>query len=143
MRLWSLNATYLDSKGLVAVWREGLLALHVLSGKTRGYTHHPQLRRFKQHTAPVTAIAYYLHQIVDEADARGYKFDRLKLPSRLEVEKIPVTLGQLEYERQHLSKKLAVRDPSRVARIASDATLVPHPLFSVRKGPIEEWEVIL
>jgi hypothetical protein len=30
MRLWSLHPKYLDTKGLVALWREGLLALSVL-----------------------------------------------------------------------------------------------------------------
>lgn len=43
MRLWSIHPRYLDVKGLLAVWREGLLAHAVLSGQTRGYTHHPQL----------------------------------------------------------------------------------------------------
>ena len=37
MRLWSLRPKYLDSQGLVALWREGLLAQAVLRGKTRGY----------------------------------------------------------------------------------------------------------
>jgi len=143
MRLWSLNASYLDTKGLLAVWREGLLALHVLSGKTKGYTHHPQLRRFQKHANPIEAIAFYLHQIADEADVRGYNFNRLKLPTRKEVEKIPVTVGQLEYERQHLSKKLEVRDPSRLAKLASNTELISHPLFTVCEGPIAEWEVIL
>ena len=32
MRLWSLSPRYLDVKGLVAVWREGLLADAVLLG---------------------------------------------------------------------------------------------------------------
>ena len=32
MRLWSLHPCYLDPAGLVAVWREGLLARAVLRG---------------------------------------------------------------------------------------------------------------
>ena len=47
MRLWSLHPKYLDSKGLVALWREGLLARAVLKGETTGYKNHPQLDRFK------------------------------------------------------------------------------------------------
>jgi hypothetical protein len=43
MRLWSLHPQYLDPQGLVALWREALLAQAVLRGKTRGYKHHPQL----------------------------------------------------------------------------------------------------
>jgi len=31
MRLWSLHPRYLDAKGLVALWREGLLAQKVLA----------------------------------------------------------------------------------------------------------------
>jgi hypothetical protein len=43
MRLWSLHPQYLDPAGLVAVWREGLLARAVFAGQTTGYKHHPQL----------------------------------------------------------------------------------------------------
>ena len=79
MRLWSLHPRYLDTKGLLAVWREGLLAQKVLKGQTKGYTHHPQLKRFKECKAPLRAIASYLHVICDEADTRGYAFQRNKL----------------------------------------------------------------
>jgi hypothetical protein len=41
MRLWSLHPKYLDSKGLVALWREALLAKAVLNEKTKGYKNHP------------------------------------------------------------------------------------------------------
>ena len=37
MRLWTLHPKYLDPQGLVALWREALLARAVLQGKTRGY----------------------------------------------------------------------------------------------------------
>jgi len=37
MRLWSIHPSYLDRQGLLAVWREGLLALKVLKGETIGY----------------------------------------------------------------------------------------------------------
>jgi len=46
MRIWSLHPKYLDTKGLVALWRDALLARHVLQGKTTGYKNHPQLNRF-------------------------------------------------------------------------------------------------
>ena len=48
MRLWSVHPKYLDSKGLVALWREALLAKQVLEGGTKGYRNHPQLDRFKK-----------------------------------------------------------------------------------------------
>jgi hypothetical protein len=45
MRLWSVHPKYLDARGLVALWREGLLAQAVLRGRTSGYVRHPQLRK--------------------------------------------------------------------------------------------------
>jgi hypothetical protein len=45
MRLWSLHPSLLDAKGLVALWREALLAQKVLQGGTTGSRFHPQLQR--------------------------------------------------------------------------------------------------
>ena len=67
MRLWSLHPKYLDTKGLVALWREGLLARKVLQGQTRGYKYHPQLERFKNHNKPVNAIDTYLLHVYNES----------------------------------------------------------------------------
>ena len=53
MRLWSIHPKYLDTKGLLAVWREALLAKKVLENKTKGYKNHPQLERFKQQNDPL------------------------------------------------------------------------------------------
>ncbi|MDI3502728.1 MAG: hypothetical protein PWR13_285 [Archaeoglobi archaeon] len=41
MRLWSIHSKYLDAKGLVAVWREGLLAKKYWKEKLKdtGITH--------------------------------------------------------------------------------------------------------
>ena len=36
MRLWSVHPQHLDVRGLVALWREGLLARKVLLGETNG-----------------------------------------------------------------------------------------------------------
>lgn len=46
MRIWSVHPSLLDAKGLVACWRETLLAQKVLQGLTKGYKNHPQLDRF-------------------------------------------------------------------------------------------------
>ena len=73
MRLWTVHPQYLDTKGLLAAWREGLLAQKVLRGKTRGYTRHPQLRRFQKRKAPIETIARYLTELVNEAERRGYR----------------------------------------------------------------------
>jgi hypothetical protein len=60
MRLWTLHPQHLDVRGLVALWREALLAQKVLQGRTRGYKHHPQLWRFLACADPVAAVATYL-----------------------------------------------------------------------------------
>ena len=75
MRLWSLDPALLDRQGLVACWREALLAQAVLLGRTAGYTAHPQLERFRAHPDPTAAISAYLHGVRDEATRRGYQFD--------------------------------------------------------------------
>ena len=79
MRLWSVHPRYLDARGLVALWREALLAKAVLGGRTKGYRQHPQLTRFRAHPAPRLAINAYLQAIHEEATARGYHFDRRKI----------------------------------------------------------------
>jgi hypothetical protein len=79
MRIWSIHPRYLDSKGLVALWREGLLAQKVLQGATKGYVNHPQLIRFRKTENPVGAVADYLRFVADEAESRGYRFDRGKI----------------------------------------------------------------
>src|SRR6516225_6584548 len=105
MRLWTLHPKYLDAKGLVALWREGLLARAVLKGATKGYRHHPQLERFRAHALPLAAINTYLRAVAVEAERRGYSFDRRKIgPGRPGIT-LCATQGQLTYEWQHLRRK--------------------------------------
>jgi hypothetical protein len=142
MRLWSLHPKYLDTKGLVACWREGLLARKVLLGETRGYRNHPQLERFRRGADPVALIDRYLHKIADEGQRRGYKFDRDKLePERPgSRSRLKVTKGQLIYELRHLRSKLAVRDPDSHRIISELHVPLAHPLFRMVPGEIEPWE---
>lgn len=140
MRLWSLHPEYLDRAGLVALWREGLLAQAVLRGETRGYRHHPQLERFREQRDPVRAIAAYLHRVADEADARGYSFDRAKLPRIRGQVRIDVTRGQLLFEWQHLRTKLRIRDPIRYRELRRVADPAAHPSFTLVDGPVAGWE---
>jgi hypothetical protein len=140
MRLWSLHPKYLDAKGLVALWREGLLAYAVLRGQTRGYKHHPQLERFRNHRQPVAAIRTYLHFVCDEAEKRGYRFDRSKLGRRLSVTKIGVTTRQLQYELEHLKRKLRRRDRAKYAAIRRLRTPDCHRMFKRMRGGVESWE---
>ncbi len=142
MRLWSLHPAYLDARGLVALWREGLLAQKVLAGQTRGYRHHPQLQRFRSTDMPLAAIATYLEAVADEADRRAYRFDRSRLkPDRTGI-KLELTDGQLAYETAHLRDKLKLRSPGDHERLQALLQPRPHPLFALVKGDIEPWEKI-
>ena len=106
MRIWSIHPGYLDSRGLVALWREGLLAQNVLRGNTKGYKDHPQLMRFKNTGDPIGSIATYLKYVADEADRRGYNFNRSKIASRRNKNSIIVTSGQVDYEFKHLESMI-------------------------------------
>jgi hypothetical protein len=140
MRLWSLHPKYLDRQGLLALWREALLAQAVLRGRTRGYTRHPQLERFACHASPRLAINAYLAAVHAEATSRGYAFDRNKIGPVRAVEPIVVTRGQLACEWQHLLAKLSARDPSRFERLHAVSDPQCHPLFRPRPGPVASWE---
>lgn len=139
MRLWTLHPRYLDRQGLLALWREGLLARAVLRGETRGYRSHPQLERFRGHAAPERAIDAYLGAVQLEAAARGYVFDRSKLGPVLPVEAIVASEGQLEFEWQHLMRKLAVRNPTLLERWRDEEPQC-HPIFAMAPGPVASWE---
>lgn len=141
MRIWSLHPQYLDARGLVALWRETLLAQKVLQGGTRGYRHHPQLERFKAQADPVAAVAAYLLEVWNEADRRGYHFDRDKIAVPPSRRKIPVTIGQLAYEWDHLQAKLESRDRAKWQANKAEAEIRPHPLFERVQGEVEGWEV--
>ncbi len=141
MRLWSIHPKYLDSKGLVALWREALLAQKVLAGQTRGYTRHPQLIRFRAARHPEKAIALYLHAICDEADRREYRFDRTKINSRPRTRlELTVTRGQIQFETNHLLHKLKIRNPELHGKFLQVKRIQAHPLFRIIPGDPEPWE---
>ena len=142
MRLWSLHPRYLDAKGIVALWREGLLAQAVLAGQTRGYRHHPQLDRFRACADPAGAIAAYLAEVCAEATRRGYHFDAGKVPAHRWQGKLDVSRGQMDYEWSHLKAKLARRDPERLESLADLTRPQAHPLFRIVPGGIADWEVV-
>ncbi len=142
MRIWSLHPQYLDTKGLVALWRETLLAKHVLEGKTKGYKNHPQLDRFKARPDPVNAINAYLAEVFHEAERRWYAFDREKIQWDFTEEILTVTEWQTSYETRHLLSKLSTRDPQRYSELKNQKNLTPHSLFHIIPGEVESWEVI-
>jgi|SRR5436190_5186783 len=143
MRIWSIHPKYLDSKGLVALWRETLLAKHVLEGKTKGYKNHPQLNRFKNSKFPVDSINHYLAIIHKEATNRQYMFDKSKVNWDFKRRSLIVTSGQIKYETQHLLKKLKSRDPDKFRELKKQKFFEPHPLFKIIEGEIEKWEIVI
>jgi hypothetical protein len=142
MRLWSVHPKHLDTKGLVALWREALLAKHVLEGKTVGYLNHPQLNRFKQAKNPGEAINQYLSHVYEEATLRGYNFNKDKIDWGFNPSKLNLTTGQLKYETTHLLSKLKIRDTKRYKELSIESEIKPHPLFKLIEGDIEAWEMV-
>jgi len=142
LRLWSLHPQYLDTVGLVALWREALLAQKVLKGKTKGFVNHPQLKRFKNHPHPKPAISAYLKGVWEESKRRGYNFDKGKISSKASTKKMRVTRGQIEYELKILRKKLKKRNPSKYKELLSMKRIKCHPFCQIKEGPIEDWEKI-
>lgn len=142
MRLWSLHPQYLDSAGLNASWREGLLAKNVLLGNTKGYTNHPQLIRFKNSPDPNLYIDAFLTEIYKEAARRNFSYSKEKIRMIDNISPIPVTKGQLEYEYEHLRRKLQKRSPEPLEKLPALTELKPHPLFETIEGAIEDWEII-
>ncbi len=140
MRIWTIHPKYLDPQGLVALWREALLARAVLRGETTGYRDHPQLLRFQTHAAPRSAINAYLGSVLVEAESRGYSFNRRKVgPVRTKAQ-IESTAGQLHYEWRHLMRKLRARSPSLHRRWCGVDSPESHPLFRIKRGAVESWE---
>ncbi len=142
MRLWSIHPKYLDPQGLVALWREALLAQAVLRGQTRGYTHHPQLNRFRATGTPLACLANYLHHIHLDAVRREFHFDSKKIGHCRPTDPLPVTKGQIDYEWNHLLHKLEHRNLDWLQGLKSIVQPEVHPLFRMVPGDIEKWEVV-
>jgi hypothetical protein len=140
MRLWSLHPSLLDVRGLVAVWREALLAQKVIQGQTKGYRRHPQLERFRRSQDPQAAIGSYLRAIHDEAERRGYSFNGSKIIGKRQAAPIAVSRGQLAFEWAHLKRKVRLRDPEWFEGLRRRRRIRAHPLFIIVPGEVEPWE---
>jgi hypothetical protein len=140
VRLWTVHPKYLDARGLVALWREALLAQKVLQGKTRGYRHHPQLQRFAATGDPAAALATFLAAVHAEACERGYAFDGAKIGRKKFHGRIKETQGQLRYEWRHLRRKLKRRDPGRLREFSATKLPKAHPMFRIVPGGVRDWE---
>ncbi len=141
MRLWSIHPKYLDCKGLLALWRESLLAKKVLSGKTKGFQKHPQLERFKNHPDTLSAINAYLYHVLEEGlrCGHGFKKEKISLPIKT-MPTIKVTKGQIQFEFDHLKKKLKTREPEKYKKLLKVKQIEPHQMFKIVEGKIEGWE---
>lgn len=140
MRLWSIHPRYLDRLGLLALWREGLGALAVI-GTNRGYSNHPQLKRFNKEL-----LACYMYSVYEESVKRGYNFNIDKLPNNISLKEISITHGQLEYEAKHLLTKLEIRDKEKYKVLKNDVMygeVKQHPIFKMIDGDIEDWERVV
>jgi hypothetical protein len=142
MRIWSLHPKYLDAKGLVALWREALLAKKVLEGKTKGYKNHPQLIRFKNSGNAVGCINQYLTSVYENSLERGYNFNKGKVNPAFIATQLTVTDKQMKFEMEHLLKKLEARDPELFHELSLKIKIEANPLFRIVYGEIEEWEII-
>ena len=148
MRLWTIHPKFLDRQGLLGLWLEGIVAQNALSGLKKGYSNHPQLNRFKAQEVPLSFLGSYLEVVAKEGHSRGYnlRLDRVTI-NRTE-DKIPVTIGQVHYEFQHLSAKLSRRDKEAYQKLQAIQTggktlsELIHPIFMVVPGEIEAWERI-
>ncbi|MGC2166212.1 MAG: pyrimidine dimer DNA glycosylase/endonuclease V [Gallionella sp.] len=142
MRIWTLHPRYLDARGLVAAWREALLAQKVLAGATAGYRNHPQLIRFRGQADPVAVISCYLAGLAAEAERRGYQFDSSKILASQVGGKLEESDGQLHYEWRHLLGKLAIRSRDTYAQYRDVKAVDPHPLFAIVPGDVRDWEKV-
>jgi hypothetical protein len=140
MRLWTVHPKYLDAAGLVALWREALLARAVLRGDTLGYRQHPQLTRFRQQARPVELLNQYLAALYAEGRRRGYAFDPQKLGRVGARRRIAETTGQLAAEWAHLLSKLQQRALDRYAQLIAIRRPLAHPLFRLVPGGVRAWE---
>lgn len=142
MRLWSLHPKYLDAKGIVALWREALLAKNVLKGNTKGYKNHPQLERFKATNYPIDAINEYLSIIYFESQRRLYSFDKNKIEWGFKHQVISLNNKQLDYEFQHLLNKLKTRDKEKYKMNLEIIEIEVNPMFNIVSGEVEYWEIV-
>ncbi len=155
MRLWSIHPSLLDTKGFSALWRESILAQNAILNKM-GYSNHPQLIRFKNSSDTNNCTRLYLLSIFSESIDRGYDFDYNKIVigdkdilERDILPSIPVTIGQVLYEKKLLLEKLKYRKrPMKEKKIMEledkmNNCVQLNPVFTLVSGRIESWEKII
>jgi len=91
---------------------------------------------------PIDCINQFLKHIYDESVERGYNFNRNKIDPISHHLILTVTDKQIKYELKHLLNKLKTRNKSQYIWLSSQKDIVPHPLFEINKGELENWEII-
>jgi len=134
MRVWIVHPKYLDCKGLVALWRETLLARKVLKGKTKGWRNHPQLNKLKNHKNSVAAVNTYLLYVWKESEKRCYKFNKRKIEKNFTKKKIKIPKKEVISDFEELKNKLKKRDPKRYREIVKVKKIEVNPIFIINKN---------
>lgn len=133
MRLWSIHPRYLDKYGLIALWRESLLAQKVLNGGASGYKDNPQLLRFKDTKDPLKSIGSYLSMIASEGARQGYKFNHEKIIyPNFDQNVMPVSQGEVSFEVRHLKDKLKLRDKAKYTELSKTPKVEANPIFTLQ-----------
>ena len=88
------------------------------------------------------SVNQYLVAVYEESQQRGYHFNKDKIDWQYSVSKIPVSKGQIQYEKDHLLKKLEIRDQEKFHKLLNETAIAIHPLFQLVDGEVEEWEKI-
>lgn len=133
MRLWSIHPKYLDRYGLVALWREALLAQKALAGGAAGYQNNPQLIRFKNKENPLKAIGSYLSFVASEGARQGFKLNHEKIIyPNFDEKVIKVEPSQLAFEVEHLKNKLRQRDKAKFKALSQVKKVETNPIFNIQ-----------
>lgn len=133
MCLWSIHPKYLDKYGLMALWREGLLAQQALSVTNTQYIKYSELERFKNNENPIKAIGSYLCYVAAERARRGYKFTHEKiLHPNFDNYLIVITDDQLVAEVYELKNKLKLRDRNKLKELKGISKFESNPAFDLK-----------
>ena len=135
MRICHISPKLLDTKGLVALWRETLLAQSAIYKNTRSWKNHAQLRPFKIHKdfSVCEYLSNYLHIIAKEAKNRTYNFDTAKIlfTYNNKIPKITTTLEYILQEWKLLTARYKIRSQNFWLYVKNKPIEV-HPSFAIQ-----------
>lgn len=130
MSLWTVHPKYLDKQGLIALWREGLLAQKSLNGELDIELNNQVWQQFKNSENPLKAIGTYLSFIASEGARRGYKLGHEKIIyPNFDDNKFDIRPQDLIFEMKHLRDKLKLRDKNKWHEVNQVEQVEPNPAF--------------